>query len=152
MKEQKSAGSLNETAFTLIEVLLSLSILSMVMFLTIPAIQIMLDQRGTNVGLQAMEWEVFCSQFKKEIRMSSKAEVVSNRLILTKSTETVIYEKYDSNLRRRVNSTGHEIVLQNVASYSFSLTKNAVKLTVNDLRGKEYTIIASFFGNGGNGT
>ena len=77
---------------------------------------------------------------------------MSNRLLLTKSTDTVLYEKYESSLRRRVNSTGHEIVLQNVAAYSFSLIKNAVKLTVKDLRGKEYSVTAYFYGNGGNGT
>ncbi|WP_235714597.1 competence type IV pilus minor pilin ComGF [Neobacillus dielmonensis] len=152
MKEQRSVAHLNEAAFTLIEVLLALSILSVVICLVTPAFEIMLNKQDTNASLQIMEWEVFCSQFKKEIRMSNKAEVVSNRLILTKATETVIYEKYESNLRRRVNSTGHEIVLQNVSSYTFTLLKNAVKLTAKDDHGKEYTVIAYFFGNGGNGT
>lgn len=106
-----------------------------------PVFQIILNNKDSHAQIQAMEWEVFCSQIKKEIRLSTRAQVIANRLILTKDTETIQYEKYGSNLRRRVNSTGHEILLQNVSQYSFTLLNNAVKVNVTDLWGKEYSVV-----------
>jgi len=107
-----------------------------------PVFQIILNNKDTEATLQAMEWDVFSSQVKKEVRLSTRAEVISNRLILTKDTETIQYEMYGSNLRRRVNSTGHEILLQNVSQYSFAILNNAVKIDVTDLWGRKYSVIA----------
>lgn len=146
-QKQKYVVFSNEKAFTLIEVLIALAIFSTISFFISPIFQIILDDKGSKAELQAMEWDVFCSQIKKEIRLSSRAEVVSGRLILTKDTEVVQYEKYGSNLRRRVNSTGHEIILQNVSNYSFSIANNAVKVTVTDIWGKEYSLTAYGFVN-----
>ncbi|MFL6556851.1 MAG: competence type IV pilus minor pilin ComGF, partial [Bacillus sp. (in: firmicutes)] len=47
-----------------------------------------------------------------------------------------------TNLRRRVNSTGHEILLQNVSQYSFSIINGAVKIDVTDLWGRQYAVTA----------
>jgi competence protein ComGF len=135
-------GTLNEKAFTLIEALIALSIFTTIIFFMTPVFQIILTNKDTEASLQAMEWEVFSSQIKKEIRLSNRAEVVSGRLILTKDTETIQYEKYGTNLRRRVNSTGHEIILQNVSQYSFTILNNSVKTVVTDLSGREYSVTA----------
>src|SRR4051794_9692866 len=110
-----------------------------------PIFHIILNEKSMQMELQGMEWEVFRSQITKEISTVSHAEVMSGRLILTKGSETILYEKYGSNLRRRVNSTGHEIILQNVSQYSFSIVNNGVKITVVDLWGKEYSVMAFSF-------
>jgi competence protein ComGF len=107
-----------------------------------PIFQVMLKNIDAHASIQEMEWTVFCSQIKKEIRMSSRAEVVSGKLFLTKGADTIIYEKYGSNIRRRVNSTGHEIILQNVGEFTFTLLNNAVKVTVRDIWDNEYSCIA----------
>ncbi|MFK9093273.1 competence type IV pilus minor pilin ComGF [Bacillus salipaludis] len=130
----------NEKAFTLIEVLIAFSIFATIIFFMAPIFQIILNTKGNDAELQAMEWEVFSSQMKKEIRLSTRAVVDSGRLILTKDTETVQIEMYGSNLRRRVNSTGHEIILQNVSQSTFSIINSAVKIAVTDTRGKEYVV------------
>lgn len=140
--KSKFVGCLSEDAFTLIEVLISFSIFTTIIFFMTPVFQIILNNKDTEAILQSMEWNVFSSQVKKEIRLSSRIEVISNRLILTKDTETIQYEKYGSNLRRRVNSTGHEILLQNVSQYSFAILNNAVKIDVTDLWGRKYSITA----------
>jgi competence protein ComGF len=138
----KCAESLNEKAFTLIEVLIAFTIFTTIIFFITPVFQMILTSKDSEASLQAMEWEVFSSQLKKEIRLSTRAEVVSNRLFLTKDIETIQYEKYGTNLRRRVNSTGHEIILQNVSQYSFTIGNNAVKVSVTDVWGKEYSVTA----------
>ncbi|MBL4951418.1 prepilin-type N-terminal cleavage/methylation domain-containing protein [Neobacillus sp. YIM B02564] len=138
----KFAANSNENAFTLVEALFALSIFSIIVFLLAPIFQIILDHRDNQIRLQEMEWEVFCSQFKKEIRLSTEAKVESGQLILTKGKDSIIYEKYETNLRRRVNFTGHEVVLQNVSQHAFELLNNAVKVTVKNNLGKEYSVIA----------
>lgn len=141
-QKQKYAERLNDKAFTLIEALLALSIFSLIIFLITPIFQIILDNKDSEEKLQAMEWADFCSQLKKEIHQSTKAEVISGKLFLTKDSETVQFEKYGTNLRRQVNSTGNEIVLQNVSQYTFTVLSNAVKLTVQDSWGNVYSVTA----------
>jgi competence protein ComGF len=131
---------LNKRGFTLVEVLIAFSIFSTIVFFFMPTFQIILSNKDTQSEIQGMEWEVFSSQMKKEMRLSSRAEIISGRLILTKDTETVQFEKYGTNIRRRVNSTGHEIILQNVSQFSLSLINNAVKITVTDTWGKVYSL------------
>lgn len=137
--------SLNEKAFTLIEVLIAFSILSTIVFFMSPVFHILLNQNNMQIELQSMEWEVFCSQATQEITTVSRAEVVSGRLILTKGSDTIQYEKNGTNLRRRVNSAGNEIILQNVAQSSFSIVNNAVRIRVVDLWGHEYSLTAFSF-------
>lgn len=146
------AVSSNERAFTLIEVLIAFSIFSTLIYFMSPMFFIILNHKGTQGELQSMEWEVFCSQFKKEIRLSTHAEVASGRLLLTKDNETIQYEKYNSNLRRRVNSTGHEIILQNVVSHTFSIENNSVRVTITDIFGKTFTVTAYSLVNWNTGT
>jgi competence protein ComGF len=112
-----------------------------IVFFMAPVLQIVLDNKDSNGRLQEMEWDVFCSQVKKEIRISSKAEVVSGRLVLTVNNESINYEKYGSNLRRRVNSSGHETLLQNVSSVTFTRINNSVKIIIKDVWGKEYNVV-----------
>jgi competence protein ComGF len=140
-QKSSSVPCLNENAFTLLEVLVALSVLSTIVFFMTPVLQIIMDNKDTNGRLQEMEWEVFSSQIKKEIRISTKAEVNSGRLVLTNNNETIYIELYGSNIRRRVNSTGHETLLQNVSAVTFTKMKNAIKIYVKDIPGKEYTIV-----------
>ncbi|WHX99293.1 competence type IV pilus minor pilin ComGF [Neobacillus sp. DY30] len=139
--KQRFVKCQNENAFTLIEVLFAFSIFITIVFFMIPILQIVLYNKDSSVRLQEMEWDVFCSQIKKEIRISSKAEVVSGRLVLTNNNETITYEKYGSNIRRRVNSLGHETLLQNVLSVTFTRINNSVKIKVKDVWGKEYIVM-----------
>jgi len=137
----KFAGFKNEQAFTLIESLFALSIFSMIVCFATPLLQIILNDKAMQEENQDMEWEVFCSQMKKEIRMGTHVEVIAGRLIITEDIDTAQYEKYGSNLRRRVNNSGHEILLQNVSEVSFFLQNNAVMVSVKDIWGKDYSVI-----------
>lgn len=112
------------------------------MYLMTPIFQVILNYKDSRAELQWMEWEVFSNQLKKEIRQSTKGEINSGHLVLTRDTETITYEQYGTVIRRRVNSTGNEITLQNVSQYTFVIVNNAVKLTVKDLSGKVYSLTA----------
>jgi competence protein ComGF len=131
----------NEKAFTLLEVLFAFSIFTPIVFFMFPVFQIILDDKDSNGRLQNMEWDVFCSQIKKEIHISSKAEVISGNLVLTLNNEKFLYEKYGTNIRKRVNSTGHETLLQNVSVVTFTRINNSVKITVIDVWEREYSVV-----------
>jgi competence protein ComGF len=131
----------NEKAFTLLEVLFAFSIFTTIVFFMFPVFQIILDDKDSNGRLQNMEWDVFCSQIKKEIHISSKAEVISGNLVLTLNNDKILYEKYGTNIRKRVNSTGHETLLQNVSVVTFTRINNSVKITVKDVWEREYSVV-----------
>ena len=43
-----------------------------------------------------------------------------------------MYEKYGSNIRRRVDLKGHEIMLQNIKAVTFEPIVNGVRISVQD--------------------
>jgi competence protein ComGF len=137
----------NEQAFTLVEMLFAFWIFTVIIFFISPLFSVMLQHNDPSKRLQEMEWDVFSSQIKKEIRMSTKAQVVSNRLLLTEDVGSITFEKYENILRRRVNNTGHEVILQNVSEVNFTLLPNTIRVTVKDLKQKEYIVNVSSYLN-----
>jgi competence protein ComGF len=139
----------NEKAFTLVEMLFSFWVFTIIVFFILPLLGVMVQHNAPSIRLQEMEWDVFSSQIKKEIRMSTKGQVVSNRLILTENTDSITFEKYENILRRRVNNTGHEVLLQNVAEVNFTVLPNMVRVDVKDLNHREYLVYVPTFLNWG---
>ncbi len=95
--------------------------------------------------LNRMEWHVFVNQIKKELRLADEIKVSDNRLVLTKHGQTILYEKHGTNLRRRVDFKGHEIILQQVDSFRFSPIQDGAKLTLSDLYGQNYSVLLYSF-------
>ncbi|WP_169891127.1 competence type IV pilus minor pilin ComGF [Litchfieldia alkalitelluris] len=127
----------NSSGFTLIEMLVSLSIVLVIVALFVPVLQVMHEKQ--KVEMNRMEWEVFYQQTKLEIKESVQIKVTPSILyVTTVNGQVVSYEKYQDKLRRRVNGTGHEIQLQNISSAKFLALPNGVELSVVDLSGKNY--------------
>ena len=104
----------NNKGFTLVEMIFAFSIF-LIIASFIPISISMLYQNGlVDERLQKMEWEVFIAQVKKEVRMSDSVSVDGNKLYLKNKDQTILYQQYDSNVRRRVDLKGHEIMLQNI--------------------------------------
>jgi competence protein ComGF len=134
-----------------VEMLFAFWVFTIIIFFISPLLSGMDQHHATSKRLQEMEWDVFSSQIKKEIRMSTKGQVVNNRLILTEDIGSVTFEKYDNILRRRVNNTGHEVLLQNVAEVNFTLLPNTVSVEVKDLNQIEHIVnVATFLNWSGN--
>ena len=106
----------------------------------------MLYQNGlVGERLQKMEWEVFIAQVKKEVRMSDSMSVNGNKLYLKNKGQTILYQQYNSNVRRRVDLKGHEIMLQNIENVKFEKVTQGVKISVQDLyQQNETSIIRAF--------
>ncbi|KKK33324.1 hypothetical protein WQ57_25105 [Mesobacillus campisalis] len=127
------------------EMLTAFAVFCMIALFLPLGLKTILTNQHSEIGLQRLEWEVFASQFKKEVRLSSNATVQGDRLVLARNEETVQFEKFGTNIRRRVNGTGHEIVLQNVAWVRFLPLPQGVIIQVTDLNGNQYEVTSRSF-------
>jgi competence protein ComGF len=127
------------SGFTLVEALLGLAAFCLLAALLPVTFQVFSKVDQGNSRLQTMQWEVFSSQVKKEIRMSQKINPQVNKLFLTRETDSILYEKFGTNVRRRVNLTGNEILLQNVKSIQFDSIKNGTIVKVEDIWSRKYS-------------
>jgi competence protein ComGF len=139
LKNDQNVHLQNEKGFTLVEMLIAFAAFCMLVSFFPLAIQTVASNKYLDQRNQRLEWEVFLSQVKKETRLSSQVTVLGDKLLLQKNGETILYEKYGSNLRRRVNYTGHETLLQNIASVQFIKASGGFGIYVKDLEQVEYS-------------
>ncbi|GLV62288.1 competence protein ComG [Bacillus mycoides] len=136
-KDKKEAG------FTLIEMIACLLLLSM-FFLLLPRLHIMGIENTHSKGLNDWEWDVFLGQTQLEFR-----EVMSGRKIerendgnilrfQLRNEDEVTYEKVNSNLIRKVNMRGREVILQRIEAISYRLTPQLLYIRVKDIGGEIY--------------
>ncbi|PEW03373.1 competence protein ComG [Bacillus cereus] len=136
-KDKKEAG------FTLIEMIVCLLLLSM-FFLLLPRLHIMGIENTHSKGLNDWEWDVFLGQMQLEFR-----EVISGRKIerendwnmlrfQLRNDDEVTYEKVNSNLIRKVNMRGREVILQRIEAISYKLTPQLLYIRVKDIGGEIY--------------
>ncbi|UQD52725.1 competence protein comGF [Bacillus methanolicus] len=136
---------MNNKGFTMLEMLFAFTIFCLIISYIPIFYKIVIHEESLNKRLAMMEWEVFVSQVKKEIRMSDRLQISGSKLFLEKDGKLILYEMYGENLRRRVDFTGHEVLLQQVHSIHFQKLHNGVQITVADKRGTEKsTAIRSF--------
>ncbi|EOP51218.1 competence protein ComG [Bacillus cereus] len=136
-KDKKEAG------FTLIEMIACFLLLSM-FFLLLPRLHIMGIENTHSKGLNDWEWDVFLGQMQLEFR-----EVISGRKIerendwnilrfQLRNDDEVTYEKVNSNLIRKVNMRGREVILQRIEAISYKLTPQLLYIRVKDIGGEIY--------------
>lgn len=133
------ADLLNEKGFSLAEMLIALGAFFIIAYLLVPSVSVLGSNKSLEAHmLQEMEWDVFFTQAKKEVRMCSSVEVLSGKLVMINGKDTIIYEKYGNLLRRRVNLTGHEVLIQNISTAVFTREGQAITILLKDLNGKVY--------------
>lgn len=130
----------NKSGFTLIELLVSLSIFLTISSLILQMLTNVHTSLRTDVGINPKEWEIFLNQFKRQVYLSTDQKVSGNKLFLSvKNNEIVLFEQFGDKLRRRVNGTGHDVVLQNVSRFSVKKEGKLIVIEVTDKGGKLYT-------------
>jgi competence protein ComGF len=130
----------NEKGFTLLEMLTSLSLVLIMAFLFTPILNV-LSNKHASEGLNKFEWEVFLQQADIEIKEMSELTIGSKGDILYlkgRNGQIVSYEFYQDKIRRRVNGTGHEIILQRISNVQYDVANNGVKIMVEDINGETY--------------
>jgi competence protein ComGF len=130
--------TMDNRGFTLLEMLLSFTIFIMIASFIPLFLQLAAFPSEKN-KLNLLEWEVFLQQAKIEIREASELEVKDGVLYLKNLYgQNVSYEQYNHSLRRRVDGTGHEILLKNIKSVSFQIVTNGCIVVVTDLNENEF--------------
>jgi len=122
----------NNKGFTIVEMMIAFSAFLLIVSFIPLCFRLFYHDGFVEERLQRMEWEVFINQAKKEIRMGEGISVENNTLTFLKSGQSIKYEQYGSNIRRRVGLRGHEIMLQNIKTVTFEPVVNGVGISVQD--------------------
>lgn len=140
----------NERGFTMVEMLLSVLLFLLIASMLPLGMKIILDNRTADTAVRRMEWEIFSSQVKKEIRSAQQLTVQPDKLLMKVDGQFILYEKYASSMRRRVNYQGHEILIQNLSSFSFAKIADGVEVRAKDVKGTDYSVrVHQFYQTGG---
>jgi competence protein ComGF len=133
--------------FTLLEALLTLSIVLIIVSLLPLFIQVFQHDIQKKGGLHMFEWEIFVQQAQMELREANKVEVHNNRLLFTgKEGESILYEKKNGKLRRRVDGYGHETLLQHIRTITFSAIERGIIIKAVDTTDHVYKRVITHMG------
>lgn len=144
-KVAKNAPSLNDSGYTLLEMILSLMIFLIIVSILPIGLRTVLNEEVFESGIRSMEWEVFSGQIKKEIRCADEMTVQAEKILLKKDGKVILYEKYGTSMRRRVEYQGHEILIQNLSSFQFNKIPRGVQIFATDLNGDMHSTRAYNF-------
>lgn len=135
-----------EDGYTLLEMLISFSLFLMMMSFVPIMIKMTKEHQETSVSLSTLEWDLFVQQLTSEIRAGHQVECSHQQLtFINDYHQTITYEKYGNMIRRRVNGTGHEVVLQNISSVQFIKVPQGVLIQIKDLEKRLYAERVSLF-------
>jgi competence protein ComGF len=137
--------TLNNSGFTLIEMLLSLTMFLAIASLIPIGLRIILSDGVLETGIRRMEWQVFSEQVKKEIRSAEQLTISADKIVLKKNGTIILYEKYGSSIRRRVGYQGHEILIQNLASFQFEKIEEGVGILATDVNGDRHSTRVHYY-------
>lgn len=129
----KSVKHFNDKGFTMVEMLYAFSIFLLIVSFFPLSFKYLFQNEQFEARNKIMEWHVFVQQLKKEVRLSDEMYVFNDRIILWKDGQSIQFDKHGSNIRRRVDEKGHEIVFRQVETVCFDELKDGFRLTVNDL-------------------
>ncbi|WP_169818547.1 competence type IV pilus minor pilin ComGF [Domibacillus iocasae] len=130
----------NSNGFTMLEALIVLIVF------TACAASIPLLYDGAYRTIEAakaeknMEWELFIIQLRNEMHVSQDWHLSASRLQYSPvdlNDSIVSINKYNDKIRRQVNGQGHEIMLQNVESATFSIEGGNLYIHVTFSNGEE---------------
>ncbi|MFC7060619.1 competence type IV pilus minor pilin ComGF [Halobacillus seohaensis] len=145
MKKISSACMLllKSNGFTLVETIISLTLISILLTISVPVIKLIEGPSYSN-ELSVFQFLTFVEE---EINTSTNVTLINNELIITDNQNREIkISKYGNDVRRRVNNTGHELLIHNIQELSFKLDKQMLHLSVVIKNGGSYhkTILYEF--------
>ncbi|MGA9227103.1 MAG: competence type IV pilus minor pilin ComGF [Mesobacillus sp.] len=138
-KRMRNVPSLNDRGFTFLEMLLSLLTFLLIASVLPVGMRVILDDGMVESGIRRMEWEIFRSQVKKEVRSADEMTVNPEKIMMKIDGKVILYEKYGTSMRRRVDFQGHEILMQNLSSFRFERIEEGFRMTASDLNGVQHS-------------
>ncbi|MFX3624890.1 MAG: competence type IV pilus minor pilin ComGF [Ectobacillus sp.] len=133
-----------QMGFTLLEVLICLFILSVLISIA-PRLYPLLAP-SKSAAFNEFEWTLFLEQMQIEFREAKRANVYGNKLILyDKAEKNVMHFFNGEELIRRVDGTGHEILLQNIQAVSYELSPSMLRIYIEDQNNKQHIGVVTRF-------
>jgi competence protein ComGF len=128
----------NEKGITLIELIISLAIILAIAALVPLLIKAITFAGKESKGTTIEETEMFFTDIGKEIRVAKEVGVSQQQLVLkAKNGDILVFSFYQGRIRKQVNGTGHEIWLQNTASFTAENNGRWIILKIVDFAGKK---------------
>ncbi len=128
---------MSQKGFTLLELILGLFLLLLLTSL----FPLIIHSIPSNYSIKSpnfFEKTLFLNQLSMEVSEATSIIVQGNTLILMKPNgTTVLFEKFGTLVRRRVNSTGHEVMLTRVKEITFTETKDGIVIVLVDEDGAQ---------------
>jgi competence protein ComGF len=123
----------SEKGFTLVEMLVSFTLfLIIVSFLPI-IIPLAKQTYNPDFSMNEMEWEIFVNQLAMEYREAKEVGIHATTLTLKMENNQIItYERYEDKIRRRVDESGHEVVLQHIKNIMYEQQKERLLIRSTD--------------------
>lgn len=125
----------NKQGFTFIHTLAALSIL----FITLPFIGYLLKAAEYETNYEFLSTQQFFRYMQDEmLEATNVAVTVDTANLSMPNGDLVAYEKYGSQIRRRVNKQGHEVYLRDIRTVKFSQKKQGVLVKIETAGGHVY--------------
>ena len=133
-----------DEGFSLLEVIIALSILSSCVLLFSFALSQVQTVRKAVRDDRQIEWHLFINQLQNELHDSREVTTGKDKLTFEKVSEkngkweSITYERYYKIIRRQVDSTGHQPMLLDVSRVAFSSTGSRLLIDVTFYNGERY--------------
>jgi competence protein ComGF len=133
----------SEKGFTLVEMLVSFTLFLLIISFFPIIIPLAKQTYNPDFSMNEMEWEIFVNQLAMEYREAKEVGIHATTLTLKMENNQIItYERYEDKIRRRVDESGHEVVLQHIKNIMYEQQKERllIRLTDGVNKGREETI------------
>ncbi|MCO7176518.1 competence type IV pilus minor pilin ComGF [Sporolactobacillus kofuensis] len=130
----------NQSGFTLLSMMLALSILLIILSLAVAITQFMVNSFTASLITQK-ETQLFFAQTTTELHLSQavRSSEDQHTLYLNKGSDTISYQFVSSGrIIRQVNAQGYEIVLQSVKAAEFISDGSLLSIHVTDQANRSY--------------
>ncbi|MFF2595504.1 competence type IV pilus minor pilin ComGF [Priestia megaterium] len=109
-----------EKGFTLVEMLVSFTLFLIIVSFFPIIIPLAKQTYNPDFSMNEMEWEIFVNQLAMEYREAKEVGINATTLTLKMENNQIItYERYEDKIRRRVDESGHEVVLQHIKNIMY---------------------------------
>ncbi|MFS0861536.1 competence type IV pilus minor pilin ComGF [Fredinandcohnia sp. 179-A 10B2 NHS] len=135
-----------ESGFTFVEMLLTFSVLLVIVSFMSPFLRVIYHQ--TSSEFNQLEWQVFVQQVKMEIREAKNLSITNQNHTLSfinPRGQKISYEVYQDKIRRRVNGTGNEVILQKITSIIYTPKSNGCMISITTVDGTSLDVVVSSF-------
>ncbi|MGG0460652.1 competence type IV pilus minor pilin ComGF [Priestia aryabhattai] len=123
----------SEKGFTLVEMLVSFTLFLLIVSFFSIIIPLAKQTYNPDFSMNEMEWEIFVNQLAMEYREAKEVRIHATTLTLKMENNQVItYERYEDKIRRRVDESGHEVVLQHIKNIMYEQQKERLLIRSTD--------------------